>query len=87
MSDTITAIATPLGEGGIGVVRIGGGDALKIMRSVFKECPEDVVPRHAYFGHAVNSDGEIIDEYEGSGILYRGRYGRGAGSRKQRIST
>lgn len=62
MSDTITAIATPLGEGGIGVVRIGGDDSLAIMKKLFKECPENVEPRHAYFGHVVKEDGEIIDE-------------------------
>lgn len=62
MSDTITAIATPLGEGGIGVVRIGGDDSLAIMKKIFKECPENIKPRHTYFGHAINIDGEVIDE-------------------------
>lgn len=62
MGDTITAIATPLGEGGIGVVRIGGDNALSIMRRIYKQCPENIEPRHAYFGHAISSDGEIIDE-------------------------
>ena len=62
MGDTITAIATPLGEGGIGVVRIGGDNALSIMRMIYKQCPKNIEPRHAYFGHAISSDGEIIDE-------------------------
>lgn len=34
--DTIAAIATPLGEGGIGVVRISGDKALKIADRIFK---------------------------------------------------
>ena len=34
--DTIAAIATPLGEGGIGVVRISGPNALSIADSIFK---------------------------------------------------
>ena len=35
MEDTIAAIATPFGEGGIGIVRISGGEAEKIMSEVF----------------------------------------------------
>ena len=62
MSDTITAIATPLGEGGIGVVRIGGDESFFIMKKMFKECPENIKPRHTYFGHVINIDGEVIDE-------------------------
>lgn len=62
MSDTITAIATPLGEGGIGIVRIGGDEALSIMRKLFMECPENIKPRYTYFGHVINKDKEIIDE-------------------------
>jgi len=33
--DTIAAIATPLGEGGIGIVRVSGPDAIGIARKVF----------------------------------------------------
>ncbi|MGL4391862.1 MAG: hypothetical protein ACRCSK_00275, partial [Fusobacteriaceae bacterium] len=31
MFDTIAAISTPRGEGGIGIVRISGTDSLKIL--------------------------------------------------------
>lgn len=36
LSDTICAIATPLGEGGIGIIRISGANAEKIANSIFK---------------------------------------------------
>ena len=35
LEDTIAAIATPLGEGGIGIVRISGSEALKVAKSIF----------------------------------------------------
>ncbi|MBI3754658.1 MAG: tRNA uridine-5-carboxymethylaminomethyl(34) synthesis GTPase MnmE, partial [Deltaproteobacteria bacterium] len=36
LSDTICAVATPAGEGGIGIVRISGPDAEKIANLIFK---------------------------------------------------
>lgn len=62
MSDTIAAISTALGEGGIGIVRISGPRSLEIMREIFAECPEIVKPRYAYFGHIVEDNSELIDE-------------------------
>ena len=35
MKETITAIATPPGEGGIAIIRISGKDALAIARKLF----------------------------------------------------
>ncbi|MDA1190360.1 MAG: tRNA uridine-5-carboxymethylaminomethyl(34) synthesis GTPase MnmE [Candidatus Poribacteria bacterium] len=35
-ADTIAAIATPRGEGGIGIIRVSGGDALKIVQAIFR---------------------------------------------------
>lgn len=35
LADTIVAIATPLGEASIGVIRISGPDAIAIGRRVF----------------------------------------------------
>lgn len=34
--DTIAAISTPRGEGGIGIVRISGSDAFTILKKIFK---------------------------------------------------
>ncbi len=34
--DTIAAIATPIGEGGIGIIRISGPDSLKILQKLLK---------------------------------------------------
>ena len=33
--DTIAAISTPRGEGGIGIVRISGSDAFTILKKIF----------------------------------------------------
>ncbi len=35
LNDTIAAIATPVGESGIGIVRISGKDALKVADKIF----------------------------------------------------
>jgi len=36
MEDTIAAVATAYGEGGIGIIRLSGPDTLKIMSAIFK---------------------------------------------------
>ncbi len=61
ISDTIAAIATPLGAGGIGVIRISGNDAIKIVSNFFK-LKTPVVSHQATFGkiREKNSD-QVID--------------------------
>ncbi len=54
MNDTITAIATPPGEGGIGIIRISGKDALAIASSLFHpatgETLQEPEPQKVLFG-------------------------------------
>ena len=64
-SDTIAAISTPIGEGGIGIVRLSGPDAIEIAYRLFLS-PRGVdihdVPTHTiHYGH-ISSHGETIDE-------------------------
>jgi tRNA modification GTPase len=47
-TDTIVAIATPPGRGGIGVVRLSGHDALAVSRQLLTH-DAPLVPRHATF--------------------------------------
>src|SRR3989454_10746691 len=49
-TDTIVAIATPPGRGGIGVIRISGPDALPIARRLMTHQGE-LSPRHATLTH------------------------------------
>lgn len=64
--DTICAVSTPPGEGGIGIIRVSGKDAITIASAVFKSkngkklSPEDSHTLH--YGHVVGPDGEIVDE-------------------------
>ncbi|MEG6522717.1 tRNA uridine-5-carboxymethylaminomethyl(34) synthesis GTPase MnmE [Desulfotomaculum sp. 1211_IL3151] len=65
--DTIVAIATALGEGSIGVIRMSGPDALSLGNKVFKpKVNQDWYKRDNYkliYGHIVEPNtGEIIDE-------------------------
>lgn len=64
-SSTIAAISTAQGEGGIGIIRISGDDAIKVADKVF-ECVgnrklEDLSGYSASFGY-VMKNGEKIDE-------------------------
>lgn len=52
MEDTIVAISTPIGVGGISIVRMSGANALNIASQVFscKTNVMDFTPRYMYFG-------------------------------------
>lgn len=69
--DTIAAIATPIGEGGIGIVRLSGPDALKILRRVFRPRTASArwVPQRMRYGHVVDEVGETVDE--GLAVYFR----------------
>lgn len=65
MEDTIAAIATAPGEGGIGVVRISGEKSRAILEQIFsREKNEyDIIPRMMHYGFVCdNFSGELIDE-------------------------
>ncbi len=65
--DTICAVSTPPGEGGIGIIRVSGPQAIAVVSAIFK-------PRNAkrldaenthtlHYGHVVNPQtGETVDE-------------------------
>ncbi len=61
-TDTIAAIATPPGAGGIGVIRVSGPAAGRIAADLLGRVP---LPRHAHFLHLRDDTGELID----SGLL------------------
>ncbi len=62
--DTIAAIATPLGEGGIAVIRMSGSEAVALAERVFKGKTSitDATSHTAHFGRILDGDGNIIDE-------------------------
>ena len=66
MADTIAAISTAPGEGGIGIVRVSGPESASLMKRLMLSCPEEIEPRHAYLGKVVkdssDESSEVIDE-------------------------
>ncbi|NJB86514.1 tRNA modification GTPase [Lewinella marina] len=61
--DTIIAVATPPGEGAIGIVRLSGPDAIQLINPFFPS--RDLLrarARQAYFGTLRDAEGEEIDE-------------------------
>jgi tRNA modification GTPase len=61
LDDTIVAIATPTGRGGIGVVRLSGPDARHIAAGMLR-LRNEIAPGHALFGDLVDDAGERVDE-------------------------
>ena len=67
LDDTIAAIATPVGEGGLAVIRISGTQALAIGDRIFSPAgksslkPSAAASHTIQFGH-VQRDGQTIDE-------------------------
>ena len=59
--DTIVAIATPQGRGGIGVVRVSGPDATRVAASLLRPAPE--TSRHATFARLIDLQaGRVVDQ-------------------------
>ncbi len=63
-NDTICAISTPLGQGGIGIIRISGKHAYKIGTSLFKSSKNKshLKPYTLHHGYIISSQGTILDE-------------------------
>ncbi len=63
-SETIAAIATPPGTGGIGIIRISGPLALAILRALFKPSrPHPFFKSHTlYYGTVCDRNGTVLDE-------------------------
>jgi tRNA modification GTPase len=64
-TDTIAAIATAVGSGGIGVVRVSGKASRNIAEAVLGHCP---APRYAAYLDFMDADGSLIDR--GIAIYY-----------------
>ena len=65
--ETICAVSTPSGEGGIGIIRISGKDALGIAKKIFQPRTEKDISRAAthtlHYGHVIDpATGEPVDE-------------------------
>ncbi|MCL7941442.1 tRNA uridine-5-carboxymethylaminomethyl(34) synthesis GTPase MnmE [Halomonas sp. ATCH28] len=56
--DTITALATPPGRGGVGIIRVSGPSCRTIVEAMVGHCP---APRYAHYG-PFRGDSTVIDE-------------------------
>lgn len=56
--DTIAAIATPIGRGGVGIIRVSGPAALTIAEQILKRTPN---PRQAHYGNFWDSE-RVLDQ-------------------------
>ena len=62
--DTIAAIATPPGQGGVGIVRVSGSKVWKIADGIFKSAERPSLAKGGTFlhGKVMSADGAEIDE-------------------------
>jgi tRNA modification GTPase len=60
LDDTIVAIATPPGRGGIGVIRLAGPDAKKIALPMLR-VKHDLEPGRAVFGELIDPDDAYVE--------------------------
>lgn len=62
--DTITAISTPVGEGGISIIRVSGEEAIPVVKKLFKGKDLAKVASHTInYGHIIDPQtGDEVDE-------------------------
>ena len=57
--DTIAAIATAPGRGGVGIVRVSGPKSLSIAEAMLHKTPR---PRYAHYGNFYSASGDVLDQ-------------------------
>jgi len=57
--DTIAAVASAQGRGGVGVIRVSGSDIEALIRKILGKLP---AARHALYGNFLDANGDIIDQ-------------------------
>ena len=62
MNKTIAAISTPVGNGGIAIIRMSGTRSIEIADKVFSKAIADVPTHTVHYGFIVNDKGEKVDE-------------------------
>lgn len=64
MEDTIAAVATAYGEGGIGIIRISGEKSLDILKSVFQPASgsDEIISRRMTYGKVIDDENRLVDE-------------------------
>ena len=60
LDDTIAAIATPAGRGGVGIIRLSGVNAFAIAKKIVHKT--ELPPRMAVFTKVLDEGGEAIDQ-------------------------
>ncbi len=64
--DTIAAISTPIGVGGIGIIRVSGKETIEIVDKVFraanKKSLKEVDSHTITYGHIISDSGKVLDE-------------------------
>lgn len=60
--ETIAAIATPPGEGGIAVIRLSGKESMEIASKAFSGPVRRFASHTAHFGTIVDADQKVVDE-------------------------
>ena len=58
-AETIAAVATAQGRGGVGVVRISGRDVQALANGILGSLPK---PRHATYGNFLDDKGDVLDQ-------------------------
>ena len=71
ISDTVAAVSTPRGKGGIAVIRISGDETAAVLGRVFRAASDPcTTPRKAVFGKIIDAEGQAIDE--GIAVFFKG---------------
>ncbi|MEN9559489.1 MAG: tRNA modification GTPase TrmE [Pseudomonadota bacterium] len=60
-SDTIAAIATAAGQGGVGIIRLSGSAAIDIALHMAQRTGAQTQTRHAHYATFKNADGDLLD--------------------------
>jgi tRNA modification GTPase len=59
---TIAAIATPLGEGGVAMIRISGSNAFKVANEMFSKDIFNLDPNYLCYGQILSKENHILDD-------------------------